>query len=356
MKVGGDIVCNTPADQLESLVRLRSKPLEEQAETQKKLIARLEKDLELNEHQMRAALEAAGEAEVPPEQIAARLVEIAGRYKALREEVRPAPGDDPHIAELKAQAAEAIEQGELERADAILAELAKAQEAIFEAQKASFERAALDRAETQARRGGVALARLRYGEAAGHFAQAAGLVPGSHEEVRAEYLERQAAALYRQGDEKGDNAALIEAIVLYRELLKARSRERVPLDWAMTQNNLGTALASLGERESGTEKLEQAVEAYRAALLEWTRERVPLDWARTQMNLGNALARLGERESGTEKLEQAVEAYRAALLERTRERVPLQWALTQMNLGNALARLGERQGRRMRSAGSISTG
>ena len=94
----------------------------------------------------------------------------------------------------------------------------------------------------------------------------------------------------------------------------------------------------LGERESGTARLEEAVEAYRAALTEWTRERVPLDWAGTQNNLGNALGVLGERESGTARLEEAVAAYRAALTERTRERVPLDWAMTQNNLGIALAR------------------
>ena len=111
----------------------------------------------------------------------------------------------------------------------------------------------------------------------------------------------------------------------------------------MTQNNLGNALRTLGERESGTARLEQAVQAYRAALEERTRERVPLDWAMTQNNLGNALSRLGARESGTARLEQAVQAYRAALEERTRERVPLDWAGTQNNLGNALSRLGARE-------------
>ena len=45
-----------------------------------------------------------------------------------------------------------------------------------------------------------------------------------------------------------------------------RTRERVPLDWATTQNNLGNALATLGERESGTARLEEAVAAYREAL------------------------------------------------------------------------------------------
>ena len=71
--------------------------------------------------------------------------------------------------------------------------------------------------------------------------------------------------------------------------------------------------------------------AFRAALEEYTRERVPLDWATTQNNLGNALQWLGEREGGTARLEEAVVAYRAALEERTRERVPLDWAAS---LGN----------------------
>ena len=59
------------------------------------------------------------------------------------------------------------------------------------------------------------------------------------------------------------------------------------------------ALATLGERESGTARLEEAVAAYRAALEEMTRDRVPLDWATTQNNLGTALSdarRAGERD------------------------------------------------------------
>ena len=93
---------------------------------------------------------------------------------------------------------------------------------------------------------------------------------------------------------------------------------------------------STGERESSTERLEQAVAAYNAALQERTRERVPLNWATTQNNLGNALLALGERESSTERLKQAVAAYRAALQERTHERVPFDWAMTQNNLDDVL--------------------
>ena len=100
-------------------------------------------------------------------------------------------------------------------------------------------------------------------------------------------------------------------------------------------------METLGERESGTARLDEAVAAYCEALQERTRARVPLDWAMTQMNLGSALLTLGERESGTARLEEAVSAYRDALQEVTRARAPLDWAGTQINLGNALARLGE---------------
>ena len=104
-----------------------------------------------------------------------------------------------------------------------------------------------------------------------------------------------ADALLTFGDQKGDSNSLNEAVTAYNQALKEWTRERVPLDWAMTQNNLGNALWRLGERESGTERLEAAVAAYREALKERTRERVPLDWAMTQNNLGSALRTLGER-------------------------------------------------------------
>ena len=145
------------------------------------------------------------------------------------------------------------------------------------------------------------------------------------------------------GLRKNSTERLGQAVDAYRAALEERTRERVPLEWAMTQNNLGSALRALGQRESGTELLEQAVDAHRAALEERTRERVPLEWATTQNNLGSALWILGERESGTDRLEQAVDAHRAALEEYTRARVPLTWAATQNDLGNALRSLGERE-------------
>ena len=99
----------------------------------------------------------------------------------------------------------------------------------------------------------------------------------------------------------------------------------------MTQNNLGAALQTLGARES------DGTAARRGWRRQWRPMRrrcwsgrgtaVPLDWAMTQSNLGNALQTLGRRDSGTARLEAAVEAYEAALLEWTQDKVPLQWAM-----------------------------
>jgi tetratricopeptide (TPR) repeat protein len=147
-------------------------------------------------------------------------------------------------------------------------------------------------------------------------------------------------ALAQIGEQRGDDAALREAVDAYRAALEVYTRERVPLDWAKTQNNLGNALLTLGER-GDDDALRAAVAAYRAALQELTRARVPLQWAATQTNLGNALQTLGERGDDT-ALRAAVAAYRAALEVYTRERAPMQWAMTQANLALALRAQAER--------------
>ena len=83
----------------------------------------------------------------------------------------------------------------------------------------------------------------------------------------------------------------------YTEALKEYTRERVPLQWATTQNNLGTALATLGERESGPERLEQeqAVHAYTEALRVFTPEEAPRYREITLNNRARAVERLRER-------------------------------------------------------------
>jgi len=341
--IGRDVIQSTiiigiPQEKVDELVRDAKSSLEELTVQQRENIALLKEKLDLNLGQVRAALAILGENDIPPERLAAKLVEIAERFKDLQATASAQLGDDPKIAALKIDAQKAIEVGELARADALLADAETEQ-------RRGLDRLALNPAETSARRGEIALTRLRYREAATHFANAATVFPPNspYEGKRTSYLQKEANALYQQGYELGDNGALLSAIERRKRLLELIPREREPLQWARTQNNLGRALWRLGERESGTTNLEEAVAAFREALKELTRERVPLEWARTQGNLAITFARLGERESGTAKLEEAVAAFREALKELTRERVPLEWAGGQNNLGIVLVDLGSRE-------------
>ena len=74
----------------------------------------------------------------------------------------------------------------------------------------------------------------------------------------------------------------------------------------MTQDNLGNALSRLGERDSGTVKLEEALAAYREALKERTLERVPLQWAMSFGNQGVVLLLLAQRRGDVAMAETAL--------------------------------------------------
>ena len=220
----------------------------------------------------------------------------------------------------------AIDAGELAKADALLAD-------VETEQRRALDRLAVNAADTSARRGEIALTRLRYREAAMHFANAAAVLPegSADEDNRIGYLGREAHALYLQGDEFGDNGALLSAIERYKRLVALMPRERVPLQWAVTQNSLGNALQVLGQRESSTAKLDEAVAAYREALKEWTRNRVPLNWAGTQNNLGGALQTLGNgRATRPSSKRPSSPIARRWELPAT---VPLDWAMTRAVLG-----------------------
>ena len=90
----------------------------------------------------------------------------------------------------------------------------------------------------------------------------------------------------------GDRAAnLQKAIACYEQALRVFTPEAAPLDYAMTQNDLGNAYADLpvGDRAAN---LRQAIACYEQALRVLTPEAAPRDYALTQNNLGNAYRQL----------------------------------------------------------------
>lgn len=149
---------------------------------------------------------------------------------------------------------------------------------------------------------------------------------------------------------KAGLALLADAVTAYRATLTVHTESTGPTQWAMTQSNLSNALKLRGERtrgEAGLALLADAVAACRAALTIYTEAAMPDDWAMTQNNLGNALERQGERtrgEAGLALLADAVAAYRATFTIYTEAAMPNDWAMTQNNLGIALMTQGERTG------------
>jgi len=84
---------------------------------------------------------------------------------------------------------------------------------------------------------------------------------------------------------------LAEAVTAYRNALQVYTRDELPQQWAMTQNNLGAALSDQGTRTSGERGqalLAEAVNAFNLALEIRTYETLPPQWAQTKYNLGQA--------------------------------------------------------------------
>jgi eukaryotic-like serine/threonine-protein kinase len=80
---------------------------------------------------------------------------------------------------------------------------------------------------------------------------------------------------------------------------------------ALAMNSLGLVLIEQAKQTEGagaTELLDEAVAAYRSALEVYTRDNLPQDWAQTQNNLGTALWTLGNQLEGEEGLKRQRES------------------------------------------------
>jgi len=285
----------------------------------------------------------AGQQDIAPEKLAEKLVEMSEAHKVLIGEwLAPSVLAQPDLEALIKEARGAAQAGRHDDAQTLLTKASVTAET--EAQNApamSAKNFALA-ASARAGLGQIALIRSEYREAAIYFEAALRLLAESDAARQYAYSEARAHALYLQGRDKNDAAALREAIERYRALLNAAPRNGAPARSASLQLNLGNALLRLGARSGETEPLQEALIVFRNALEEFQRAHQPLDWARAQQELGATLLRLGLAETGTARLEEAVAAFRESLKEHTRTRAPLEWAAAQGSLGTALWSLGGR--------------
>ncbi|UBF27824.1 tetratricopeptide repeat protein [Kovacikia minuta CCNUW1] len=143
--------------------------------------------------------------------------------------------------------------------------------------------------------------------------------------------------------------ALEQSVKAYEEALAYRKLEDDPARYAATQNNLGTAYWNLAQHFQPVRCLQRAIAAYNEALRYYSPQREPIYYAMIQNNLGTAFWNLaqhkqsapdedgmdGRVKSPADWLQRAIAAYQNALTYRTMETVPAAYAATQNNLGTA---------------------
>ena len=143
--------------------------------------------------------------------------------------------------------------------------------------------------------------------------------------------------------------SLQQSVTAYELALRYRPLHDDPARYAATQNNLGTAYWNLAQHQQPVRRLKQAIAAYFEALRYYSPNCEPMHYAMIQNNLGTAYWNLahqpqanlgvgtatGKNLSAADLLERAIAAYCAALVYRTLDVAPAAYAATQNNLGTA---------------------
>jgi tetratricopeptide (TPR) repeat protein len=119
------IIVGVPEEKLDELVRERTKPLEDLTVSQKDTISLLKEKLDLNERQVRDALDIVGEKYTPP--LGEALVRVAGDYRRLQAQVSALNPDNPSARALVDEAKHELNEGRSDRALDLLHRATEAQ-------------------------------------------------------------------------------------------------------------------------------------------------------------------------------------------------------------------------------------
>jgi tetratricopeptide (TPR) repeat protein len=213
---GNTVTCNfgMPPEQLKAAI---------EAAVNGRLIDRvvqISKTLGVTEDAAEKLLKIVGEdPNIPEDKLGEALSKVAADYQRLQAQLIALNPENPTARALVEQAKPEIDAGHFERAHDLLrqatqAQIAAAQEArkLREQAQAAEDTQMLGAANSTAAEGDVAMTERRYKEAAQLFGQAAEYVPAGYASEQGGYLTWEADALYRQGDERGDNDALQSCI------------------------------------------------------------------------------------------------------------------------------------------------
>ncbi|WP_298367705.1 tetratricopeptide repeat protein [Azospirillum sp.] len=193
--------------------------------------------------------------DVPPEQLAVRLSEIARDRKKLLAELAIFRGeDDPDVARLSADAESALLANRNEDARRLLTEAKAANIAAADRLSRAMNTHKRRAAEKAAALGNLANSEIDYPRAAAAFTEAAALCPSDDALLRPDYLNSAAAAEYRAGRYPAAVPLLTEALAIREKALGPDHP-----DTALSLNNLGYLYRAQG-------KLADAAPLYTRAL------------------------------------------------------------------------------------------
>jgi len=125
--------------------------------------------------------------------------------------------------------------------------------------------------------------------------------------------ERLGAACYRQGSVSGDDEHFKSALAHYQAATQIYTRADHTQKWAELVSSLAQVLQVYGDLLGSIPALERAVELCRATLEVRSEEKMPLLWAASQNNLGSALFLLAKRSDQSSDYLESSEAFRKAL-------------------------------------------
>jgi tetratricopeptide (TPR) repeat protein len=132
-----------------------------------------------------------------------------------------------------------------------------------------------------------------------------------------------------------------KSIASFEQALEVYTPDRLSIDFARTQNNLGIAYRTLAEVEDKAANSRKAIAAYERAIKVYTHDRFPMDFAGIQNNLGNVYCTLAEVKDKAANSRKAIVALKQALGEYDLDRFPMDYAMAQNNLGIAYRTLAE---------------
>ena len=244
-----------------------------------------------------------GEKQVPVDQLAAKLAEIASRHIELVKTARLLEGVSPELEGIKREIAIAIDDGHYGQADVLLAqavqrelEAAARQRDLVETLQANARRAETNAAQSEATRGDLHLARLEYAEAAENFLQAAVIAAEASPADRARYLDKAGGAYQDAGE-------LVAAEQYFREALDLRRGGATagPVDLAISLANLATLHYAQARFDAAEENFTEALAQI---------DNAPGDWALEREVIVSGLA---EVFTATNRFQEAEQNYREAL-------------------------------------------